>query len=81
MKQPTAGADPAKTSTGFRVNPLNPGLTDDFRAWRDEPYARYLAESDEEEPNAGNFAERRTKKTQMRREYVTAIRELPTPEG
>lgn len=63
------------------MNAVNPGFTENFRAWGHGHEARYLAESDEDEPNAGNFAERRTKKTQMRRECVTAIRDLPTPEG
>jgi hypothetical protein len=81
MKQLTAGADRAKSASKFRVTPVNPGLQDAFREQGCVQHARQLAGLGAEEPNAGSCAARRTKKTQIKPEYVTAIRELPTFEG
>jgi hypothetical protein len=81
MKQMTAGADRAKSASRFRVTPVNPGLRDGFREQGCVQHARQLAGLGAEEPNAGSCAARRTKKTQIKPEYVTAIRELPTFEG
>ena len=81
MKQLTAGADRAKSASRFRVTPVNPGLQDAFREQGCVQHARQLAGLGSKEPNAGSCAARRTKKTQIKPGYVTAIRELPTFEG
>ena len=81
MKQLTAGADRGKSASRFRATPVKPGPQDAFRDQGCVQHARQLAGLGSKEPIAGSCVARRTKKTQIKPEYVTVIRDLPTPGG